>query len=152
MAGSQEHREIVVRRSADQDAALALARQAELEVSPDSPHAVDLWGAYAGERLVGTVSLGEVDGLRVVERIAVLDDYRGRGVGGRLLAAAEEETRRNGHAELWATARTPAFFVARGFEIVAEGEQRDLLLADCAGCPQRGTSCRPAVVRKTLTA
>ena len=141
---------IEVRRSDDFAAALALAREAELEVTEDATEPLALWGAYAGERLIGVVTLAAESGIQIVEWIAVRDGYRGRGIASRLLAALEEEARRRGETALWATARAPAFFAAAGYEIVDSGEERERLLADCRDCPQRGLTCRPEVVRKAL--
>ena len=109
-----------------------------------------MWGAFVGERMVGTISLDEYKGLPVVGRIAVSQAYRGSGLGGRLLATLEVEARRRGLAELWATARAPGFFVARGYSVVAEGAERDLLLSECFACGQYAKECQPQAVRKTL--
>ena len=150
MEPDTEQLKIEVRRSDDFAAARELAREAQLEVSADAREPLALWGAYDGERLIGVVTLAAEGDLPIVEWVAVRDGYRRRGVAGRLLAALEEEARRRGHGPLWATARAPAFFAAAGYEIVDSGEVRERLLADCRDCPQRGLTCRPEVVRKTL--
>jgi N-acetylglutamate synthase-like GNAT family acetyltransferase len=139
-----------VRPTADHSAARKLAAAAGLDVSPEGTPPQALWGAYDGPRLVGVVSLDEEEGLLVVGWMAVAESERGRGLGRRLLAAAEEEARRRGASTLWATARAPGFFLARGFEPVPAGRDRGLLLAGCRDCPQNGTSCRPQAVRKAL--
>ena len=142
--------EVEIRRSDDFAAALALAREAQLEVSEDADEPLALWGAFDGERLVGIVTLAKDGGIPLVEWIAVRDGYRGRGVASRLLAVAEDEARRRGETALWATARAPAFFIAAGYEAVAVGEEREHLLAHCRDCLQRDMTCRPEAVRKGL--
>ncbi len=109
-----------------------------------------MWGALVGERMVGTISLDSYKGLTVVGRIAVSQAYRGSGLGRRLLTTLEAEARRRRLTELWATARTPGFFVAMGYSVVAEGRERDLLLSECFACGQYATECRPQAVRKTF--
>ena len=145
-----ERHEVEIRRSEDFAAALALAREAQLEVAADAAEPLALWGAYDGERLIGVVTLAAESDVPLVEWIAVRDGYRGRGIASRLLAVAEHEACRRGETTLWATARAPAFFTAAGYEVVASGEEREQLLADCRDCPQRDAACRPEAVRKTL--
>ena len=138
----------VIAPSDDHAAALALAEAAHLEIAASPEPPLVMWGAFVGERMVGTISLDEYKGLPVVGRIAVSQAYRGSGLGGRLLATLEVEARRRGLAELWATARAPGFFVARGYSVVAEGAERDLLLSECFTCGQYAKECQPQAVRK----
>ncbi len=141
---------VIITRSDDLVAAVDLAREAHLEV-PDCPQPpLVMWGAFDGDRMVGTVSLDDYKGLPVVGRIAVSPHFRGSGLGRRLLAALEEEVRRRGLPELWATARAPGFFVSMGYSVIGDGPERDLLLSECADCRQFGTDCRPRAVRKTF--
>jgi len=139
-----------IRRSDDLGAALALAREAQLEVSASAEPPLAMWGAFDGDRMVGTISLEDYRGLPVVGRIAVAREDRGSGLGRRLLETLEDEARRRGLTELWATARAPGFFVSMGFSVVADGPERDLLLSECCDCPQCGSGCNPQAVHKTL--
>jgi N-acetylglutamate synthase-like GNAT family acetyltransferase len=141
-----------VRRTADVAGARALALAAGLEVSDDETRPLALWGAYAGGRLVGVVSLDEDGGLPVIGWIAVAESQRGRGVGRLLLGTVEEEARRRGLGALWATARAPGFFLGNGYRQAETGEERELLLAGCRACPQLGSACRPQAVCKSLAA
>jgi GNAT superfamily N-acetyltransferase len=141
---------LVIALSDDHAAALALAEAAHLEITevPEPPLA--MWGAFVGERMVGTISLEKYRGLPVVGRIAVSHAYRGSGLGRRLLTTLEGEARRRRLKELWATARAPGFFVAMGYSVVAKGKERDLLLSECFACGQYGEECQPQAVRKTF--
>ena len=143
---------LIIARTDDLDAAVALAREARLEVSASPEPPLAMWGAFDGDRMIATVSLDVFGGLPVVGRIAVSRAYRGKGLGRRLLTALEKEAQRRGLTELWATARAPDFFVSMGFSVVSDGPERDLLLAECRACAQYGTECRPQAVRKTYRA
>ena len=129
---------------------MALAEAAHLEIteSPEPPLAMR--GAFVGQRMVGTISLDDYRGLPVVGRIAVSREYRGSGLGRRLLTTLEAEALRRGLTELWATARAPGFFVAMGYAVVAEGRERDLLLSECFTCGQYSKECHPQAVRKSF--
>ena len=98
---------------------------AGLEVSPDAAEPLALWGAYDGERLAGVVSLDE-EARPAGDRL----DRRRRGgprprtSGG---ACSPPSRRRRGGAAsctLWATARAPGFFLAMGYELATDGEER----------------------------
>jgi len=139
---------LIITPSDDHVAALALAKAAHLEVAETPEQPLAMWGAFADGRMVGTISLDTYGGLPVVGRIAVSQEYRGSGLGRRLLTTLEADARRRGLAELWVTARAPGFFVAMGYAVVAEGGERDLLLSECFTCGQYGKECRPQAVRK----
>ncbi len=141
---------LLIAPSDDLAASVALANEAELEVASDQAPPLAMWGAFDGERMVGTVSLNDYTGLPTVGRIAVERSFRGQGLGRRLLAELEQEARRRALSTLWATARAPGFFVANGFAVVTQGAERLLLLSECAECDQRGEMCHPRAVRKEL--
>jgi predicted GNAT family N-acyltransferase len=86
------------------------------EMDPRSLHAV----AFEDDSPVGTGRLLP-DGH--IGRMAVLKDWRGRGVGGRILAALMDEARGRGHREvvLSAQVRATAFYRSHGF--VEEGAE-----------------------------
>jgi predicted GNAT family N-acyltransferase len=97
------------------------------------------WLAFEGERAIGTARLRFVEGGRgKAERVAVLVDQRGRGVGAALLAALEAEALVKGCSEvvLHAQVSTIPFYERLGF--VAEGDPFDE-----AGIPHR-------LMRRTL--
>ncbi len=141
---------LVIAPSDDLAAALALAEEAHLEIAATAEPPLTMWGAFHGDRMVGTVSIDNYRGLPIVGRIAVSQAYRGSGLGRRLLTTLEGEARRRRLTELWATARAPGFFVAMGYSVVAKGKERDLLLSECFTCGQYGKECHPQAVRKTF--
>ncbi len=140
---------IDIRRTDDRRAAVALGIAGGLdERGPGDVDVAAVWGAYDGDSLVGTVTLGTLHGLTVVSRLAVDEAYRGRGLGRLLLGELEAEVRRRGVREVWAPVRAPEFFRAAGYEVSATGDERDALLADCLDCRRFGGACRPQVVVK----
>ena len=141
---------LIIAPSDDHAAALALVKAAHLEVAETPERPLAMWGAFADGRMVGTISLDGCGGLPVVGRIAVSREYRGSGLGRRLLDTLEAEARQRGLPELWATARAPGFFVAMGYAVVAEGRERDLLLSECFTCGQYSKECHPQAVRKSF--
>ena len=92
-------------------------REIELdEMDRDSVHAL----ALEDEEPVGTARLLP-DGH--IGRMAVLKAWRGRGIGGRLLARLIDEARRRGHRQVVLSAQVHAveFYRAHGFR--EEGEE-----------------------------
>ncbi len=83
-------------------------------------------------RPVGTARLRIAGGRAKLERLAVLDEHRGRGIGSLLTRALEDEARRRGHGEviLGAQVRAIAFYERLGY--AAEGP-----VYDDAGIPHR---------------
>jgi len=67
----------------------------------------------------------ESPGVARIQRMAVIDDVRGRGVGRALLAFLEEEARRRGAARLtlWAQTHARKFYEKAGY--AAEGPEFD---------------------------
>jgi N-acetylglutamate synthase-like GNAT family acetyltransferase len=136
-----------IRPTDDHDSVRRLGVAAGLEDVPlRDERLAGLWAAYDEERMVGAVALERVGRRHVVAWLWVAEGFRNRGLGGRLLETVDAEARRRGLAELWATARAPEFFLRHGYAVVPEGPVRDLLLAACADCPQRGSTCRPEAV------
>jgi len=91
------------------------------------------WLAFEGEQAIGTARLRFVEGVRArAERVAVLADWRMRGVGAALLAAIEAEALLKGCSEVvvHAQAQTVPFYEQLGF--VAYGDEFEE-----AGIPHR---------------
>jgi ElaA protein len=84
---------------------------------PVSAHLI----AIAGAEPAGTARLRIVEGKAKVERVAVLERFRGRGVGDALMEAIEALAREMGHAEAILGAQTYVipFYEKRGW--IAEG-------------------------------
>ncbi|HEY6962831.1 MAG TPA: GNAT family N-acetyltransferase [Gaiellaceae bacterium] len=99
----------------------------------DADRARDAWrgrgdrvllGAFAGEALVGSVTLARAHAENgrhrgEVQRLAVRTSHRGRGIGGALLEAAIVRARADGLTLLWLTTHADTdsdrFYVRRGW-------------------------------------
>ena len=88
---------------------------AELEMDDADPHCLHAV-AFDGARAVGTGRLLP-DGH--IGRMAVLKEFRGKGVGGEILERLMEAARRRGDREIVLSAQTHAlaFYRAHGFEV-----------------------------------
>ncbi|MGH8737639.1 MAG: GNAT family N-acetyltransferase [Burkholderiales bacterium] len=101
---------------------------AELELDQHDPHCVHALARDETGRAVGTgrLLLGEAHGARIVAhvgRMAVLKEWRGRGIGGALLARLIEAAQDRGDTEIALSAQTHAqgFYRAHGF--LEEGDE-----------------------------
>lgn len=88
--------------------------------------------AWANGIPIGTARLRVVDGKAKAERVAVLDDFRGHGVGGALMDAVERYARAQGHRSVLVHAQESVvpFYERLGY--AAEGATFDE-----AGIPHR---------------
>ncbi len=144
-------RDVVIRRTEDWPEALRVGMAAGLEGSGhETDGLVALWGAYAGERMIGAASLRYWQGLHIIGWMAVAGEQRGRGIGQQLLAEVEREAGLAGARELWAAARIPGFYAAAGYADGGGEHERAVLLASCLTCPQHGRECRPHLMVKRL--
>jgi N-acetylglutamate synthase-like GNAT family acetyltransferase len=142
---------IRIARSADLTAVRRLGVACGLEDSGRGDEQIEAaWGAFDGERLVGAIVLERDKGLDAVNWMAVDDPYRRRGIASRLYAALEREALARGIARLWVTARSPGFFLSQGYEIVAEGVERGILMGECPDCAQFGHGCEPQAMTKRI--
>jgi N-acetylglutamate synthase-like GNAT family acetyltransferase len=116
----------------------------------DDEGIVAAWGAFSGDRLVGAVCLERQGELDTPGWLAVDEAFRGRGVAAALYAELEREAGERGVTRLWVTARAPGFFLARGFETVTAGPEREALLGGCLDCGQFGRECEPQALTKPL--
>ena len=101
---------------------------AELELDQHDPQCVHALARDEAGRAVGTARLlpGEAHGARMVAhvgRMAVVKEWRGRGIGGALLARLVEAARERGDTEVALSAQTHAlgFYRAHGF--LEEGDE-----------------------------
>ena len=142
---------IVISRTADLAAVRRLGVACGLEDSGRDDEQIEAaWGAFDGERLVGAIALERNQGLNAVNWMAVDGRYRRRGIASRLYAALEREAPARGIARLWVTARSPGFFLSQGYEIVTEGDERDILMGECPDCAQFGHGCEPQAMTKRI--
>jgi len=109
---------------------------------------VKAYGFFDGEELVACAGLKMQGGVFSLECVAVKEELRGRGLGGKLVAALEEEAKKRGASKIWALARTPTFFEKVGYRQVSAWESEGPKLTACLSCRQYLRSCSPSIVLK----
>jgi len=140
-----------VTRTNDMEAVRVLGVACGLEDSERATEeVVAAWGARVSTGLVGAIVLERDRGLDVVNWLSVDEEFRGRGLAGRLYAELEREARRRGVRRLWVTARAPGFFARQDFVPLETGPESRHLLRACAACRQYGRTCRPQALYKDL--
>ena len=73
-------------------------------------------------------------GLAEVRSVAVLPEYRGRGIGSRLVEACLEEARALGLGEVFCLTLRPEFFQRFVFKLVSREDLLPIVWADCVNC------------------
>lgn len=90
-----------------------------------------------GERVAGCLALERYSAdLAEIRSVAVDPEWRGRGLGARLLRAGMLEARRRGYARVFAVTRSPEFFLRRGFQAIGRHALAEKIERDCAVCPR----------------
>jgi len=144
---------VEIRETDDLRAVRALGVRSGLDDSErENEQILAAWGAYAGDVLVGAITLERFAGMDTVNWMAVDDAWRRRGIASRLYGVLEADARRRGLPRLWVTARNAAFFMAQGFTAVPPGGEADTLLGECPLCEQYGRTCTPQALTKRLEA
>jgi predicted GNAT family N-acyltransferase len=87
--------------------------------------------AYAGDEPIGCVRIRYFGEFAKLERLAVREEYRGRGAGTKLVEAATELCRTKGYLRLYAHAQTRLieFWARHGFAVI--DPQRRFMFCDC---------------------
>jgi amino-acid N-acetyltransferase len=85
--------------------------------------------------------------LAEVRSLAVDEDYRGRGIGRRLVEWCAEEARRLQIRRLMALTYEQAFFEKLGFEVVSKENLPLKVWSDCVRCPKKDNCDEIAMVR-----
>jgi amino-acid N-acetyltransferase len=85
--------------------------------------------------------------LAEVRSLAVDEDYRGRGIGRRLVEWAADEARRLQIRRIMALTYEQAFFEKLGFEVVQKESLPLKVWSDCVRCPKKDNCDEIAMVR-----
>ncbi len=97
----------------------------------------DFQVAEVGGRVVGCSALTIAwEGLAEVRSLATAREFRGRGIGRRLVEACLAEARRLGIGRVFALTQAPPFFERLGFKRVPKEELPHKIWADCIKCPK----------------
>jgi amino-acid N-acetyltransferase len=99
-------------------------------------------------RVVGTVALSIIwADLAEVRSLAVDDDFRGQGIGRRLVEWCVDEARRLQIRRIMSLTYEQGFFEKLGFEVVAKETLPLKVWSDCVRCPKRDGCDEIAMVR-----
>jgi len=94
-------------------------------------------GSFSGLELVGVCGLGVCwEDLAEVRSLAVLEAYRDRGLGLKLVEACLEEARVLGLKRVFTLTYVPDFFGKIGFQVVDKAVLPHKVWADCLKCPK----------------
>jgi predicted GNAT family N-acyltransferase len=94
---------------------------AEIEMDDRDPHCVH-YLALAGDRPIGTARI-DLEKAGKVGRLAVVREFRRRGVGSALMEACHDLARRHGLESVWCNAQVVAEPFYRSLGYVAEGAE-----------------------------
>ncbi|MGH7505097.1 MAG: GNAT family N-acetyltransferase [Longimicrobiales bacterium] len=105
--------------------------------------------AVDGERIVGCGALRiYTDTLAEIGALAVVRDWHGRGVGGRIVEALKLEARILAIQRVFALTLEDRFFHKLGFRSVTIDEFPEKIARDCASCARRAGCIEIAVVHE----
>lgn len=84
---------------------------------------MDIYGAFSGDKLIGTVFLTEhEEGVARVRNVAIYDDYQGQGLGKYLMDFIEDVAREKGYKKSFLMGRTRVedFYKRLGYKTIGE--------------------------------
>lgn len=97
-----------------------LLRAAELPDGDFAPHVAHFVVARVGDRVIGAVGAEVCAPAALLRSLVVAPEFRGAGIGDRLIRALEDAAVGWGVDTWWLlTTTAQAFFAARGFQVVA---------------------------------
>ena len=93
----------------------------ELELDGRDDESIQ-FAAYVDGAAVGAARLREYEGAAKIERVAVLESHRGRGIGAELMEVVESTAREEGYDRAVLHAQVPvvAFYRKLGYEVTSE--------------------------------
>ncbi len=105
-------------RAGDEAGIKALLAVCDLPYEDITPaHLEHFWVLRDGPRLAGTVGLELFEDVGLLRSLAVLEEYRGQGIGAQLAETAETYARARGVQALYLlTTTVPDFFARRGYQ------------------------------------
>ena len=143
-----------IKKSMDFEALLLMCIRAGLEMKPDEKapeglmFCLEMYDENVDKR-VACAALVDTGELYLVRAVAVEEEYRGLGLGRRIIDELLEEAKNCGIKELMLTAKVPGFYQKFGFEIVAR-EEAPASFTDCLYCPQFHNGCDSEIMKLIL--
>lgn len=140
-----------IKKSMDFEALLPMCIRAGLEMKPDEKapeglmFCLEMFDITVDKR-VACAALVDTGELFLVRAVAVEEEYRGLGLGRRIIDELLEEAKNCGIKELMLTAKVPGFYQKFGFDIVAR-EEAPASFTDCLHCPQFHNGCDSEIMK-----
>ncbi|NCA93525.1 GNAT family N-acetyltransferase [bacterium] len=100
--------------------------------------------AKDGDALVGGITLSYRYDVMVLDYVAVLPEYRKRGIGGTLVDMALKTAKDKNIREVFLVTKAEGFFIKLGAERTDEHEE---LLSECHMCSRHKKECRPVLMK-----
>lgn len=140
-----------IKKSMDFEALLPMCIRAGLEMKPDEKapeglmFCLELYEETVDKR-VACAALVDTGELYLVRAVAVEEEYRGLGLGRRIIDELLTEAKKYGIKELMLTAKVPGFYKKFGFEVIAR-EEAPASFTDCLYCPQFHNGCDSEIMK-----
>lgn len=101
----------------------------------------------ADGRIVGCCAVKPFwEDLGELRSLAILEDYRGRGYGKKLVEAAVEDAKSTGLAKLFTLAKIPEYFESLGFKKMDRDKLPKNIWVECTRCPEFGVCDEKALL------
>ncbi|MCI8561534.1 MAG: GNAT family N-acetyltransferase [Dorea sp.] len=145
--------EVWIKKSMDFKDMLPMFIEAGLEFKPDDPDPEGLLVCFEmideeSRKRIGGGALAKVYGEFLIRSVAVEKEYRGRGLGKKLVEYIIEEAREWDAKSLLLTAKVPGFYKKLGFSVVQRKDAPPI--SDCTSCPQFHNGCDSEIMRLYL--
>lgn len=132
---------------------LPLCIRSGLEMKPDEKAPEGLMFClemYDEDKRVACAALVDKGEFYLVRAVAVEEDYRGQGLGRRIIEVLLQEAETLGRKEVMLTAKVPGFYQKLGFEIVAR-EEAPASFTECLHCPQFHNGCDSEIMKLIMS-
>ncbi|MFH1503837.1 MAG: N-acetyltransferase [Candidatus Omnitrophota bacterium] len=96
----------------------------------------DFWVYFEGDKMVGCCALKAVgwQGLGEIKSLAVAEEFKGQGIGSKLVKECLKEAKELGLKEVFALTFASDFFRKLGFEITEKEKLPHKIWSDCINC------------------
>ena len=119
-----------------------------IEELTDYPNAPILsYKVVDGDKLVGAATCSKVDGVYILEAIAIEEKYTGKGVGSALLNVVLQKLKEMGAKDIVINAKDTRFFVKNGFNIADRNDVPITAYSYCLNCGEYGKTCFPKIMK-----
>lgn len=140
-----------IHKSMNFEALLPMCIRAGLEMKPDEKapeglmFCLEMYDVSVNRR-VACAALVDTGELYLVRAVAVEEEYRGLGLGRKIIEELLQEAEALGIKEIMLTAKVPGFYQKFGFKVIAR-EEAPSSFTDCLHCPQFHNGCDSEIMK-----